>query len=361
MMFPNDPIQINIYVLSFIASLALSLGLSKLLIYLFINVQPVHDFVRHLPHYPEEKNIMFFGGVAVVLPFLSTLWIFYLVGPLAGKNLYLLSVITLCLGLMFGLGVMDDVFDFKAWIKFLVQISIATILYFSGIKIVRLGDWELWDGFSYFLTTLWVIGLTNAVNLIDGKDGLAGGVIQLSCATLFFIYFGRSIYESALLAVVLAGGILGFFCFNFPPAKIILGDTGSLSIGFLTALITLLPVSQGYTERIYYIIPVIALLYPIIDTVYSFSRRVLKGKNPFQKDQEHFHHRLIRLGLTPRQTILVLYAVCLFFNLSSLVPIYYINLIPKLMPLFTVFTLVCICALIYLLKYCEKSQKNPLG
>lgn len=357
-MFPNDPVQIKTYFLSFFISFILSLGLAKLLIDRFIKVKFIHSFVRGLPHYPAEKNIMFFGGIAVVVPFLSTLWMFYLFGPLAGKNLYLLGVVSLCLGLMFGLGVMDDVFDFKAWIKFLVQIGIATLLYYSGLKIVKIGDWELGDGLSYFLTTLWVIGLTNAVNLIDGKDGLAGGVILLSCATLFFIYFGRSIHEAALLSVILSGGILGFFCFNFPPAKIILGDTGSLSIGFLASLITLLPVSQGYTERIYYIIPVIALIYPIIDTVFSFFRRVLNGKNPFQKDQEHFHHRLMRLGLTPLQTILVLYATCLFFNLTSLVPIYYINLFPKFMPLFTIFTLICICGLIYLLRYFEKKQPN---
>lgn len=358
-MFPNDPIQNKTYVLSFFISFALSLGLAKLLINLFIKVRPVHNFVRHLPHYPAEKNIMFFGGVAVVVSFLSTLWMLYLVGPLAGKNFYLLCVITSCLGLMFGLGLMDDIFDFKAWAKFLIQIIIATILYFSGIKIARVGNLELWDGLSYFLTTLWVIGLTNAVNLIDGKDGLAGGVILLSCATLFFIYFGRSIHEAALLAFILAGAILGFFCFNFPPAKIILGDTGSLSIGFLASLITLLPVSQGYTEWIYYIIPVIALLYPIIDTVYSFSRRVVKGKNPFQKDQDHFHHRLIRLGLGSWQTILVLYAICLFFNLTSLVPIYFINLVPKFMPLFTIFTLINISVLINILRYFERRQQRP--
>lgn len=353
----NTPISAQLYLLGFILAFAMSLSLARLFIEIFNRSSSVCNFVRELPHYPKEKNIMMFGGVAVALPFLLTLWVFYLFGPLHGKDLYLLRVITLCAGLMFLLGIMDDIYDFTAWVKFPVQIAIATILYFSGLKVGKVGDWVLWDGLSYFLTTMWVIGLSNAVNLIDGKDGLASGVILLSCITLFFVYFGRGIYEASFLSIVLAGGILGFFCFNFPPAKIILGDTGSLSIGLLASMITLLPVSHGFTDRIYYIIPVVVLLYPIMDTASSFFRRVWKGKNPFQKDKEHFHHRLIKLGLSPRQTIFVLYAICAYFNLTSLVPIYYINLIPKFMPLFTLFTAISIAVLICLLRYFENNKK----
>lgn len=356
MIFPNYLISVEQYLLSLALAFMVSLGLAKLLIELG-RFNAVGNFIRGLPHYPKEKNVMMFGGCAVVLSFLLTLWLFCLIVPAQQKNFYLLCAISLCLGSIFLLGILDDIYDYTAWVKFSVQIAVATALFFFGFKIGKIGDWILWDGLSYFLTVLWVIGLTNAVNLIDGKDGLASGVILLSCVTLFFIYFGRDIRDASFLSIVLAGSILGFFCFNFPPAKIILGDTGSLSIGFLASLITLAPVSQGFTDRIYYVIPVVALLYPILDTAFSFFRRVLEGKSPFQKDQEHFHHRLMNLGLTSRQTILVLFAVCAYFNLTSLVPIYYINLVPKFVPLFTIFTLISIFVLIFFLRHFEKNKK----
>ena len=186
--------------------------------------------------------------------------------------------------------------------------------------------------FSILFTILWIVGITNSINLIDGADGLASGLIFLSCMTLTFVYLERDIIEPSFLSVILAGSVLGFFIFNFPPAKIILGDTGSLPLGLLIALITLLPLNQKFTDEIYYLIPIITLLLPILDTTFAFFRRILKGVSPFSRDAEHFHHRLENLGFSPVKSISILFIFCFYFDITVLMPIHNINIIPKLIP-----------------------------
>ena len=158
--------------------------------------------------------------------------------------------------------------------------------------------------------------------------------------------------------MVLAGSTLGFFFFNLPPAKIILGDTGSLPLGLLASLITLLPLNQGYTDEIYYLIPVITLLIPIMDTTFAFSRRVLKGINPFTKDASHFHHRLEKLGFSPDKTIAILFVIGFYFDLTAMVPVYRINLIPNFIPIYSIFIIVNVAVLIFILQRIEKKQNH---
>jgi UDP-GlcNAc:undecaprenyl-phosphate GlcNAc-1-phosphate transferase len=146
--------------------------------------------------------------------------------------------------------------------------------------------------------------------------------------------------------------------FNFPPAKIILGDTGSLPLGLLISLITLIPLNQGNTDEIYYLIPVITLLIPIMDTSFAFFRRVVKGVSPLSKDKEHFHHRLQKLGLTPINTICLLFGIGLYFDLSAMVPVFNINLIPNFIPVYFIFIIANVTGLILWLRRLEKKYQH---
>lgn len=351
-MFTTYPISGKFYLYSFALSFMLSIIITKI----FIEVLSRCSFVE-MVSCKDKKKVIPFGGVAVILPFLITIWVFYFLGAIDSRNLNLLLVMTLNISLMFFTGLYDDIIGSSPRVKITIQILIALILYLFGFRIERIGDWFELNNFSFLMTALWIVGITNSINLIDGEDGLASGIILLSCLTLFVVYLNRNIYEASFFSIVLSGSILGFFIFNFPPAKIILGDTGSLPIGLLAALITLLPLNQGFTDEIYYLIPVIVFLIPIIDTSLSFFRRILKGKSPFLKDEKHLHHRLVHLGLTPLQSISILFGVCIYFDLIFLVPVYHITLIPNFIPYFSIFAIINIAFILKNLKYFEKKYE----
>jgi len=164
--------------------------------------------------------------------------------------------------------------------------------------------------------------------------------------------------EASFLTVILTGSVFGFFVFNFPPAKIILGDTGSLSLGLLISLITLLPLSQKFTDEIYYLIPIITLLIPIIDTTSAFFRRVLKGTSPFSKDAKHLHHRLAKLGFSPSKTIFILFTICFYFNLTALLTAHNIDLIPRFIPIYFLFVIINVGIFLYFLKRLENKKQQ---
>ena len=352
MKFQFFPIPGEVYLIGYFLAFILSFGTT-----LFLIRNPFNFVFNHLSNSTCE-DIKSFGGIAVILSFLITLWLFLLIGMIDSGNIYLLAVITASTGVMLLLGIYDDITQCTARLKLAVQIMIACALYFCGFQIERIGNLVELGNFSIFLTILWIVGITNAINLIDGMDGLAPGIIFSSCLTIALVYLEREIIGGSFLAVILAGSVLGFFIFNFPPAKIILGDTGSLPLGLLVALITLLPLNQGYTDEIYYLIPVITLLIPILDTTFSFFRRILKGTSPFLKDTEHFHHRLGKLGLTPVKSISILFLIGFYFDLTAMLTAYSINLIPKLIPTYFVFIIINVAVLVTILKRKEKKHRH---
>ena len=357
MKFSTFPISGEIYLVGYFVALALSFGLTLILIKTIRGFNFLTFLLNRLP-ISAGKTVSPFGGVSVIISFLITLWLLLFLGMVDARNINLFTVLTLGVGLMFLLGIYDDITHCPARIKLFVQIVIACVLYFSGFQIDRIGNLVDLGPFSILLTILWIVGITNAINLIDGMDGLAPGIIFFSCLTLVFVYLERNIIEAAFLAVVLAGSTLGFFFFNLPPAKIILGDTGSLPLGLLVSLITLLPLNQGHTDEIYYLIPVITLLIPIMDTTFAFFRRVLKGINPFTKDAKHFHHRLEKLGLSPGKAISILFIIGFYFDLTAMVPVYRIHLIPNFIPAYFVFIIVNIAILIFILQRIEKKKNH---
>ena len=304
------------------------------------------------------KPVLPFGGIPVILSFLFVLWFFYFSGWINQENLHLFQKITLGVCMMTALGIYDDIYHCSPRIKFLWQIIIAIILFLAGFQIDRIGDVIDLGSFSILLTVFWIVGITNSINLVDGIDGLACGLILLSCLTLSFVYLERNMVEASFLAIILTGSIFGFLILNFPPAKIILGDTGSLPLGLLISLITLLPLSQKHTDEIYYLIPIITLLIPILDTTFAFFRRLLKGISPFSKDAQHFHHRLIKLGFSQLKTMTILFIVCFYLNLTSLLPAYNIDLIPNFIPLYFLFVIINIGVLLLLLKRLEKKKQE---
>jgi UDP-GlcNAc:undecaprenyl-phosphate GlcNAc-1-phosphate transferase len=218
-------------------------------------------------------------------------------------------------------GVVDDVRGLHAGTKLLAQVAAAALVVAAGCVIreatnpitgasVALGP------VAVPLTMLWVIGVTNALNLIDGLDGLAAGVGLIVSGTLCLISLTAGRADVAMLSGILAGALVGFLYFNFNPATIFLGDSGSLFLGYALAVLSLESAHKGATA-VLVLAPILALGVPIMDTTLTVLRRLLSSASLMQADRDHIHHRLIALGLSHRRAVLVLYAACLLGNVAA--------------------------------------------
>lgn len=261
----------------------------------------------------HKKPISRLGGIAI---FASTMLTFLFLVILSYYPYgSLLSGILLGSSLMFLLGLTDDIYTLDAKFKLFIQVAIATLVYLLGVKIdsfinpfggvIHLGH------FSYLFTVLWIVGISNAVNFIDGVDGLAGSVITVNSITLGIIAVAMIPPNpiSALIAFILAGSMLAFLTYNFNPAKIFMGDSGALFSGFLLATLSITGVMKAAALAI--IIPFVILAVPIIDITYASLRRISKGKSPFVADAEHIHHKLLKAGFTQNMTVAILTSVAI--------------------------------------------------
>jgi UDP-GlcNAc:undecaprenyl-phosphate GlcNAc-1-phosphate transferase len=223
--------------------------------------------------------------------------------------------------LVFLLGVYDDLRGVGAYFKFAVQAIAAVMLYAGGLRIVNipvlLGDRALPSYLGLVLTVLWVLAITNAFNLIDGLDGLAAGSALFSTIVMFVVAVlnGPALVE--LMTIALAGAILGFLRFNFNPATIFLGDSGSLFIGFLLSALAL-DGAQKAPTIVAVAIPIVSFGLPILETVLSVIRRLISGRPVFTADREHIHHKLLQHGMSHRQVVIILYGVSAIFAMLSL-------------------------------------------
>jgi UDP-GlcNAc:undecaprenyl-phosphate GlcNAc-1-phosphate transferase len=172
--------------------------------------------------------------------------------------------------------------------------------------------------FAIPLTLIWVVGVTNAMNLIDGLDGLAAGVTAIASFSLFFVALRTHQIGAAILMLALIGATLGFIRYNFFPAKIFLGDSGSLFLGFILAFASIIGVLKT-TLVVALIVPILILGVPIFDTLFAIGRRLSKGKHPFEADNKHIHHLLLRAGFNKREAVLAIYAVCFILSIIALV------------------------------------------
>jgi UDP-GlcNAc:undecaprenyl-phosphate GlcNAc-1-phosphate transferase len=272
------------------------------------------------------KPIPRLGGIAIVAGFyapVSALLLFT-----TGMGTLLFADRTRAFGLLgcglaiAALGLVDDLRGAGAALKFAVQFAIALVFFQLGFRIEHIatpfgGPLEL-GLFSLPITLLWVVGVVNAVNLIDGLDGLAGGVALFALGTSFIIAFVRGDTIMALFASSLAGSVLGFLIYNFNPASIFMGDTGSMFLGFILAAGSVWT-NQKSSTAVSILVPLVALGLPLGDTMLAIGRRALRGRPLFSADREHIHHRLLAMGLSQRQAVVVLYCVCGVLGAAALV------------------------------------------
>ena len=212
-------------------------------------------------------------------------------------------------------GAVDDLVSLRPWVKLVLQIIAAIVAIRHGVVIRILtnpGDASAeaiaLGALSVPVTLLWIVGMTNALNLIDGLDGLAAGVCGIGCASMLAVsLFLPQATEISVLVAALGGACLGFLPFNINPAKIFMGDSGSLLLGYVLSTASVLGLFKMYT-LVAFAVPVLTLALPLTDTVFAVVRRVSRGESPFHADRGHIHHRLLALGLTQKQAVAVLYA-----------------------------------------------------
>ncbi len=224
--------------------------------------------------------------------------------------------------LMCALGLCDDFKPIGARKKLVGQIAIASLVYVLGLRIERMtypgGAWNFelgWWGFP--VTIFWLIAVPNIVNLIDGFDGLAGGLGLFMAVTLGIVGLTAEQLQVAWYAFTMAGALLGFLVFNFPPARIFLGDGGAYLIGFCIAALSLSSSHKGSIAAVL-LVTIVALGVPILDTTFALARRAFRGLPLFQGDDEHIHHRLEDLGFSKRRIILAIYGICVVLSLIGL-------------------------------------------
>jgi len=225
--------------------------------------------------------------------------------------------------IMLIVGIIDDIKPVRASYKFLVQIIAAIIvvvygqIYFSRITFLGL-NLEFNLIISYILSIFFIVAISNAINLIDGLDGLAGGISSIYFLTISIIavLLNKTTGLDFILSLIMLGSTLGFLYHNFPPAKIFMGDSGSLFLGFMIAIIALMSYKVATLTTL--VIPVVILAIPIFDTILAIFRRLLKGESIGNPDKEHFHHQLLKLKFSPRISIIIIYLINILFSAVSI-------------------------------------------
>ncbi len=224
--------------------------------------------------------------------------------------------------IMLAVGIIDDIKQLSAKTKLAGQILAAMALIVFGVRIEWLtnpfGPMIYLDYLSIPVTILWIVAVTNTVNLIDGLDGLAAGVSSIASITILFVALQQNLWMVALLTAAIAGSAFGFLFHNFNPAKIFMGDTGSLFLGYMLAAVSIMGAVKG-AATIALFVPIVALGLPIMDTAFAIIRRYHHGVPIFRPDKGHLHHRLLAMGLSQKQVVLSMYVVSGLLGLSAII------------------------------------------
>ncbi|MBI5401775.1 MAG: hypothetical protein HY959_00085 [Ignavibacteriae bacterium] len=325
----KEVMMFKINLIGFLLAMGLSLISTPLIIKLAFKIGAIDKPDNRKIHKTPTPRL---GGVGIFSSFIITLIVveyFFPQANISGLNNNLnLLLISLSLIIVLLLGIFDDVRTLKPGPKFFIQLIAATLIYVSGFQISSITnpftEQLFYLGiFSFPLTILWITGITNAFNLIDGLDGLATGIAVIAGLTIFAISLLNNDITSAVIGMTLAGSLFGFLRFNFNPAKIFLGDSGSLFVGFSLAILSIQSSTKGSTA-FSLIIALLALGIPIIDTLMSMLRRMLAWFLPGQQlkssmtkklysmflpDKRHIHHQLLASGFSQRTTVIMLYLV----------------------------------------------------
>lgn len=264
----------------------------------------------------HKKPIPLIGGLAIFYGFLISVLCFCVIdfetmGILLGA---LIIVIT---------GVIDDKFNLNAKVKLMCQLLAAGVVVAFGVRMEYIenpfgGNYIVLGWWSIPITLIWIAGVTNAVNLTDGLDGLAAGVSAIASVSLLTLILLTDNLNLAIMTAAVAGAGFGFLPYNFNPAKIFMGDTGSMFLGYILACISIQGLMKTYTI-ISFAVPVLVLGLPIFDTLFAIIRRAVTGKPIMAPDRGHLHHRLLDMGFSQRQTVTILYTLTAILCLTALV------------------------------------------
>ncbi|MDX5323682.1 MAG: undecaprenyl/decaprenyl-phosphate alpha-N-acetylglucosaminyl 1-phosphate transferase [Exiguobacterium sp.] len=266
------------------------------------NARKVH--VRTMPR---------IGGLAIFIAFLIG---YALLLPASRYNdAILIGAVVIVLT-----GLIDDRFQLSARVKLMGQMIATVVVLNSGMRIEMINlpfDQQLYLGsWGIPVTVLWLIGITNAINLIDGLDGLAAGVSSIALGTIALLAIIQGNVYLTMMALLLLASTLGFLVHNFYPAKIFMGDTGALFLGYMLAVFSLIGFKNVTMFSL--VVPVLLLGLPISDTIFAIVRRLVQGRPPMSPDKSHMHHQLIDMGFTTRQAVLLMYGMTLFFGIASI-------------------------------------------
>ena len=316
MLFPDLPLWLRV-LLAIVTAVLISFGTTPIVKTFAqkVGAMDVPDHKRHIHVHPTPRM----GGMAIFLGFLISVLLFVTLDrPIQGILIGAVIIVAT--------GVVDDIISLRYWVKLIAQLFSAAIAVAHGVVIQGLMNPNVFSQeetvfigiLSIPITVIWIVGVTNAVNLIDGLDGLACGVSAISSVTMLAAALLVSEPNVAVVLAALTGGCLGFIPYNMNPAKIFMGDTGALLLGYVLATVSILGLFKFYAVMTF-LVPVLALALPLFDTGFAIVRRLLKGQNPMTPDRGHLHHRLIDHGLSQKQTVAVLYSLSAMLGLTAVV------------------------------------------
>ena len=261
----------------------------------------------------HKKPMPLLGGLAIFVAFSLTSLIFFLYTPQFLTIWFGGLVIIIC-------GILDDIFSLNPFVKLGGQVLAALIVISQGIVIEHINIFGTYIQFGWFsipITLIWIVGLTNAINLIDGLDGLACGVSAICATSLLVVSILHADASIMMITAILVGSCIGFLPFNSNPAKIFMGDTGAMFLGYTLSVGSVVGVFK-FTAVVSFVIPIIIFGLPLFDTLLAILRRVIHGKSPFSADRGHLHHKLVDMGLNQKQSVTILYAVCSILGILAI-------------------------------------------
>lgn len=314
-------INYGLLVLVFGISLGVSYLLTPLMRKVAIKTRILSKPSRRKVH---DRPVPYLGGLAIYFAFIIAMLVVFYTNPQ-----FKIEFSEKLRGLLIGgtlivlLGLWDDIKNIRPITKLIGQIFVALLMFGHGFRIEVLtnpffgGEIHIPLFLSALITVAWIVGLINAMNLIDGLDGLAAGITVIISGSLFLVALYLHNYITVFLLAVLAGSTLGFLRFNFYPAKIFMGDSGSMFLGLILASAALISLQYKSATATVLLVPITALSIPIYDTFLAVIRRALKKVSIFKADKNHLHHRLLSTGLKQRQIVLFLYLVTLYLGIFA--------------------------------------------
>lgn len=269
------------------------------------------------PRKIHKKPMPYFGGLAIYVAIISCIFVYM---PHSKTNISIMIGATIIVLT----GIVDDMYGMNAKLKLIMQIVAATVAIYGGVQIhfitnpLSASGMSLLRNLTIPITLFWIVGITNTINLIDGLDGLASGIASIAATTLLFTAALKGYDFIVMQCAIIAGASLGFLPFNFNPAKIFMGDTGALLLGYMLAVTSILGMVKS-VAAVALVVPVFALGLPIFDTAFAIIRRFINKKPIMEADKDHLHHKLMRKGLNQRQTVLIMYFISMVLGLTAII------------------------------------------